>query len=432
MMKSEISDTSGKDVDELLLALEASVTNDSFLKANDEDIAKELFNTEQQSEELAQSACVDSSVNDSKSKMGSMKRLDPLPICELHGDTDFTNSLAREFSFQHNSAKLDNFLSHKNHSEFCNDGDDILGNLVEKDDIYGEMFDERPQNEGMTGKRKRTFQRRSSLPSMHLQYYEDPFEPTPIFSHQDHESGIHHPEYNSGPPSKLAAVQGLDDKMEEVFPVRGRAPRRSSLPGMHLSSPVPEMNVCNESGFIGNDSRAFGVGRAQRRGSTGSYYRPVHDSMCNHSERSNVTSLHESNFTPAQAQGFEMSECDRSTSSLVIPEEGEMNDDEVDPNPTMEKLRSLMKGSAKTQKSLQQWDKDNGLPKSHSQTMVNTSRSRKQLQDGVILPKWDGSPLISGTSELGKPKPRNKNAKKEGGKIKRRMSAPATSSYILN
>lgn len=45
--------------------------------------------------------------------------------------------------------------------------------------------------------------------------------------------------------------------------------------------------------------------------------------------------------------------------------------------------------------SLQKWDKKNGLPKSHSQTMVNSSRSREQLQKGVILKKWNGSPLIT-------------------------------------
>lgn len=43
----------------------------------------------------------------------------------------------------------------------------------------------------------------------------------------------------------------------------------------------------------------------------------------------------------------------------------------------------------------QRWDKKNGLPKSHSQTMVNSSRSRRQLQKGVILKKWNGDPLIT-------------------------------------
>lgn len=70
-----------------------------------------------------------------------------------------------------------------------------------------------------------------------------------------------------------------------------------------------------------------------------------------------------------------------------------------DPSPAqsaqMTRLRELMTKSEETQKALQEWDKKNGLPKSHSCTMVNTSRSRKQLQVGKILPKWDGSPLIT-------------------------------------
>ena len=47
----------------------------------------------------------------------------------------------------------------------------------------------------------------------------------------------------------------------------------------------------------------------------------------------------------------------------------------------------------------QGWDKKNGLPKSHSQTMVNSGRSRKQLQKGVILKKWNGDPLIIAAKE---------------------------------
>lgn len=60
----------------------------------------------------------------------------------------------------------------------------------------------------------------------------------------------------------------------------------------------------------------------------------------------------------------------------------------------MARLQCLMKRTQSSQKQLQQWDKNNGLPKSHSQTMVNSSRSRKQLQKGVILKKWNGTPLI--------------------------------------
>ena len=57
-------------------------------------------------------------------------------------------------------------------------------------------------------------------------------------------------------------------------------------------------------------------------------------------------------------------------------------------------LRGLMTQSASSQQQLQIMDERNGLPKSHCQTMVNSSRSRKQLQDGIILPKWNGAPLI--------------------------------------
>lgn len=59
-----------------------------------------------------------------------------------------------------------------------------------------------------------------------------------------------------------------------------------------------------------------------------------------------------------------------------------------------QRLRYRMRRSEVTQKDLQKWDKRNGLPKSHSCTMVKTSRSRKQLLEGKIIPKWDGTPLI--------------------------------------
>jgi hypothetical protein len=80
-------------------------------------------------------------------------------------------------------------------------------------------------------------------------------------------------------------------------------------------------------------------------------------------------------------------------------------------DPVFDRLRELMKRSEESQKQLQEWDMRHGLPKSHSPVMVNTSRSRRQLQTGKILTKWDGSPLISkkssqGRSKLGKPRPR--------------------------
>jgi hypothetical protein len=69
-------------------------------------------------------------------------------------------------------------------------------------------------------------------------------------------------------------------------------------------------------------------------------------------------------------------------------------------------FQEIMKRSEKSQDQLQQWDMSQGLPKSHSPAMVKTSRSRRQLQTGRILPKWDGTPLINDETELGKPRKR--------------------------
>jgi hypothetical protein len=70
-----------------------------------------------------------------------------------------------------------------------------------------------------------------------------------------------------------------------------------------------------------------------------------------------------------------------------------------DPEIIMTRLNALMERTLLSQKQLQNYDKQNGLPRSHSQTMVNSNRSRKQLQKGVILKKWDGKPLISGSGK---------------------------------
>lgn len=69
------------------------------------------------------------------------------------------------------------------------------------------------------------------------------------------------------------------------------------------------------------------------------------------------------------------------------------------------RLESKMRQSVDTMLALQKWDHDNGLPKSHCQTMVNTSRSRKQLLEGVVIKKWDGKPLMTfqGAEKLVKP-----------------------------
>lgn len=58
------------------------------------------------------------------------------------------------------------------------------------------------------------------------------------------------------------------------------------------------------------------------------------------------------------------------------------------------RLRQFMIESSNTHEALQQWDRSRGLPASHSRTMVNSARSRKQLLDGVLLRKWNGTPLV--------------------------------------
>lgn len=62
---------------------------------------------------------------------------------------------------------------------------------------------------------------------------------------------------------------------------------------------------------------------------------------------------------------------------------------------TMVKLQAAMERTNSTMKLLQDWDRAHGLPASHCQTMVNSSRSRKQLKEGVVLKKWNGSPLLN-------------------------------------
>ena len=98
-----------------------------------------------------------------------------------------------------------------------------------------------------------------------------------------------------------------------------------------------------------------------------------------------------------------------------------------DPEEMVKKLRALMDRSSTTQQALQEFDKQRGLPRSHSQTMVNSSRSRRQLLEGKVIAKWDGSPLISDEIELGKPKPRSTSKNQTGGGKKEIVSSPVAS-----
>jgi hypothetical protein len=61
---------------------------------------------------------------------------------------------------------------------------------------------------------------------------------------------------------------------------------------------------------------------------------------------------------------------------------------------SISRLQRIMSKSRYTQSLLQDWDKKNGLPRSHCCTMMHTNRSRRQLEEGRILPKWNGAPLI--------------------------------------
>ena len=79
---------------------------------------------------------------------------------------------------------------------------------------------------------------------------------------------------------------------------------------------------------------------------------------------------------------------DEEDRSIVIEE------DMPTPEEIMMRLKASMNNSSETMDALQEWDRANGLPKSHSQTMVNTSRSREQLRTGAVLQKWNGVPLL--------------------------------------
>ena len=105
---------------------------------------------------------------------------------------------------------------------------------------------------------------------------------------------------------------------------------------------------------------------------------------------------------PARVQSKDLrssSSCDDSTdasddSSAWDDAEAEEDREHDNQSEVLVKLQWAMHQSSFTMSSLQEWDKANGLPKSHCQTMVNSSRSREQLQSGLVLQKWDGKPLL--------------------------------------
>jgi hypothetical protein len=121
----------------------------------------------------------------------------------------------------------------------------------------------------------------------------------------------------------------------------------------------------------------------------------------------------DNNSTTSQPSGLKNMAWPDPNSNKDLPSQKSDVPLDWDADALLKRLQETMKNSLNTQKALEEFDKERGLPRSHSQTMVNSSRSRKQLQEGKIIAKWDGTPLISQTTELGKPKPRA-SSKKSG------------------
>ena len=76
-----------------------------------------------------------------------------------------------------------------------------------------------------------------------------------------------------------------------------------------------------------------------------------------------------------------------------------------DPAIIMSRLNALMERTLISQRELQMYDKQNGLPRSHAQTMVNSNRSRQELLKDIVLAKWDAGPLVNSKSEENDAKP---------------------------
>jgi hypothetical protein len=68
---------------------------------------------------------------------------------------------------------------------------------------------------------------------------------------------------------------------------------------------------------------------------------------------------------------------------IPLPDKPDPEILKLDPRKIMAKLQESMARTSSSMKQLQEWDRANGLPKSHSQTMTNSNRSRNQLSEGV-------------------------------------------------
>lgn len=76
---------------------------------------------------------------------------------------------------------------------------------------------------------------------------------------------------------------------------------------------------------------------------------------------------------------------------IPLPDKPDPEILKLDPRKIMAKLQESMARTSSSMKQLQEWDRANGLPKSHSQTMTKSNRSRNQLSEGVAnLTKLSG------------------------------------------
>jgi hypothetical protein len=70
---------------------------------------------------------------------------------------------------------------------------------------------------------------------------------------------------------------------------------------------------------------------------------------------------------------------------IPLPDKPDPEILKLDPTKLMKKLQESMSRTSSSMRQLQEWDRAKGLPKSHSQTMVNSNKSRKQLAEGTGL-----------------------------------------------
>lgn len=86
---------------------------------------------------------------------------------------------------------------------------------------------------------------------------------------------------------------------------------------------------------------------------------------------------------------------------IPLPDKPDPEILKLDPTKLMEKLKDSMSRTTSSMKKLQEWDRANGLPKSHSQTMVNSNKSRKDLakEAGLTLEEMQKEDMDEGIDE---------------------------------